>query len=520
MPWSGQAVLLSWSVPPAASFALALTAAIYLRGWFLLRRARVPFVPGWRAICFLLGLLTLWIALASPLDTFSAFIVTMHMLQHLLLMMVAPPLILLGAPLIPLVRGLPVFAAREFAGPFLNWRIAKRIGSALTNLFVALVLMGVVMFGWHTPRLYEIALASSSWHEVEHACFFVASLIFWWPVVQPWPSRAQAPRWAVVPYLLIADLQNTILSAILVFSDRVLYPSYARMPRLFGLSAMQDQAASGAIMWVLGSMAFLVPAIIIAVQYLSPRTVLLLPQPALKAQSPSRISRRAHPMLPIHGWLQRQLGTARLEAFTFVLLCVAAGLCLAALASRPSDDDDQVLRMRATSGSFAVAVFAARDLQTGPNSFLVLVQDGKTQEVLQDATVNFRARQEATGRETNPVRAGTEDSENKLLQSADLELPGAGDWSLLINVQRASEAAEFAVPLKVLKPETGFAVPWPYVVLLIFSAVFSFSYLRRHRASTTARNADSRVENRATTPTGSHKGTTLQAAENLRVRRT
>ena len=94
------------------------------------------------------------------------------MLQHMMLMMVAPPLILLGAPLIPLVRGLPAFAAREFAGPFLNWRVAIRVGNFLTEPLVALVLMGVVMFAWHTPRLYELALASGSWHECEHACFF------------------------------------------------------------------------------------------------------------------------------------------------------------------------------------------------------------------------------------------------------------------------------------------------------------------------------------------------------------
>ena len=276
-----QAALLSWSVPPAATFALALTAVIYLRGWLLMRRAGVPFVPLWRAASFLLGLLSLWVALASPFDTFSGFLLTAHMMQHMVLMMVAPPLILMGAPLVPLVRGLPVFAAREFAGPFLNWRVATRVGNALIHPAVALVIMGVAMFVWHTPRLYELALASSSWHEFEHACFFLASLIFWWPVINPWPSRSQRPRWIVVPYLLIGDLQNTVLSAILVFSDRVLYPSYATTPRLFGLSALADQVAAGAIMWVMGSTVFLIPAIVIAVQCLSSRR-----------SSPSMVARR------------------------------------------------------------------------------------------------------------------------------------------------------------------------------------------------------------------------------------
>ena len=127
------------------------------------------------------------------------------------------------------------------------------------------------MFAWHTPRLYELALASGSWHEVEHACFFLASLIFWWPVIQPWPSHTRRPRWILVPYLLIGDLQNTVLSAILVFSDRLIYPSYGTTPRLFGFSALADQAAAGAIMWVIGSTVFLIPATVIAVQLLASR---------------------------------------------------------------------------------------------------------------------------------------------------------------------------------------------------------------------------------------------------------
>ena len=168
------------------------------------------------------------------MDVFNGFVLTAHMLQHMVLMMIAPPLVLLGAPLIPMVRGLPVFAAREFAGPFLNWpaRRANRTHADTSGL--ALLLMGIAMFAWHTPALYELALRSPAWHQVEHACFFVTSLIFWWPVVQPWPSKAHWPRWAMVPYLLVADLQNTALSAILVFSDRVLYPSYSAVPRLFG----------------------------------------------------------------------------------------------------------------------------------------------------------------------------------------------------------------------------------------------------------------------------------------------
>jgi cytochrome c oxidase assembly factor CtaG len=138
------------------------------------------------------------------------------------------------------------------AAPILNWPAAERVGHALTNPVAGALLMSVVMFAWHTPSLYELALGSEFWHEVEHVSFLIASLIFWWPVVLPWPGRAQWPRWAMVPYLLLADLQNTALSAILV-----------------GLSALEDQVAAGSFMWVAGSFAFILPAIVIAVQCLS-----------------------------------------------------------------------------------------------------------------------------------------------------------------------------------------------------------------------------------------------------------
>jgi cytochrome c oxidase assembly factor CtaG len=189
----------------------------------------------------------------------------------MLLTMVAPPLILLGAPLVPMACGLSSLGLRRVAR-MSTWPFANRVGHALTNPVAGALVLGLVMFAWHTPALYEFALRSEFLHEVEHASFFLAALMFWWPIVLPWPSRAQWPRWAMVPYLLLADLQNTALSAILAFSDRVLYPSYASAPRMFPLSALEDQVAAGAFMWVAGSLVFVVPAIVLAVQCLSMRS--------------------------------------------------------------------------------------------------------------------------------------------------------------------------------------------------------------------------------------------------------
>jgi cytochrome c oxidase assembly factor CtaG len=484
MPSPAQAALLSWSVPPAATFALTLTALIYLRGWLLLRRAGVPFVPPWRAASFLLGLLSLWVALASPFDTLSGFLLTAHMLQHMTLMMIAPPLLLMGAPLIPLVRGLPVFAAREFAGPFLNWRVARRAGNALIHPAVALIIMGAAMFAWHTPRLYELALGSGSWHEFEHACFFLASLIFWWPVIQPWPRRSERPRWTVVPYLLIGDLQNTVLSAILVFSDRVLYPSYATTPRLFGLSAVADQVAAGAIMWVMGSIVFVIPAIIVAVQCLSTRK----PSPGVvtRSQTPSFdavfIVGRRLSFAP--RMLRRRFSASTVEAITFVAIFVAAGLCLAALASGGPDDDDVALRLSQTSGPFVVSVFALPgDLDAGRSEFSVLVQDRDSLQVVQDANVELQATQTGASQATATVRASSDGSENKLLQVADVELPSEGNWTLRVRVARDGQSSELALPVRVAKPEAEVTIHGWYVVFVIVAGILALAYYRRQRSS-------------------------------------
>ena len=184
-------------------------------------------------------------------------------------MMVVPPLLLLGAPILPLLRGLP--------RPVLQYGLEPRLRLCgapegwrhfLTHPLVCLLAFTVSNVAWHVPALYELALRSEFWHDVQHICFLGTGLLFWWPVVQPWPSRPRWPQWTMIPYLLFADIQNTALSAFLIFSERVLYPSYAAVPRLWGISVLDDQAAAGAIMWVPGSVIFLVPVAVLAIRLL------------------------------------------------------------------------------------------------------------------------------------------------------------------------------------------------------------------------------------------------------------
>src|SRR5215470_15422180 len=278
-----QAILSSWSVEPKIALGLVASFIVYLRGWFILHRGSPKRFPVWRALAFTGGLATFWLAIASPLDALSGFLLSAHMVQHLLLMSVAPPLILLGTPLLPLLRGLPRKFTRDGLGPFLVWPALRRFGHALTHPVNCWILMAATLCAWHVPAAFDLALRSPGWHKLEHACFFGASLLFWWPVVRPFPSRPHWPLWSVPVYLLAADLLNTSLSAILTFSDHVLYRSYLEVPRLFGTTALADQNCAGVIMWVPGSLVFLIPGALIAMKYLSPRVQLVRPNvPTMK----------------------------------------------------------------------------------------------------------------------------------------------------------------------------------------------------------------------------------------------
>jgi len=292
----------------------------------------------------------------------------------------------------------------------------------------------------------------------------------------------------MVPYLLVADLQNTALSAILVFSDRILYPSYSVAPRLFGFSAQEDQVAAGSIMWVVGSLAYIVPAILIAMQCLSRKRLHAEVAVVGKRDASVLDDILAAPQrIPyVSQFVRSRFSGKTIEAASFVLLFVAACLCFAGLlASGSGDDDDQVVRLRATSGPFAVSVYAPPgDFAAGPTTISVLVQDRNTGETLLDPTVDLTIHSAAdSGGAPATARATPERSQNKLLQTAELNLLAEGEWTISIAVQRNSDHADFAFPLYVVKAETGVEFPWSYVVILSFAAILLVAYVRRHRAA-------------------------------------
>ncbi|MGH8047578.1 MAG: cytochrome c oxidase assembly protein [Chthoniobacterales bacterium] len=265
------AAFASWRFEPVTLAALVALGILYVRGWWKLQPRAPRRFPVARLLCFLGGLLTLAVALFSPLDAFANLLLAVHMVQHLLLTMVVPPLLLLGAPFLPILLGLPRRFVADGLGPFLTWPPLKAFGRFLINPLFALVAFCLSNLLWHTPPAYELALRSTGWHRVEHAFFLTTAILFWWHVINPWPTHNRWPRWTVIPYLLIADFQNTALAAFFSFYDQVIYPTYAAAPRLGDFTALNDQSAAGAIMWVPGSVAFLIPCAVVAITFLSPK---------------------------------------------------------------------------------------------------------------------------------------------------------------------------------------------------------------------------------------------------------
>lgn len=268
-----QAIFTSWNLDPLLWFPLLVTGWIYHIGWRSLRQRMPERFTGIRQLSFMLGLAVLWLAVASPLDTLGNLLLSVHMTQHILLMMVAPLLLLLGIPGLPLLMGLPEVVRRQWIGPFLAWPLLRGLFRVLVHPIFAWTIFTVATWAWHAPDLYELALRDPSWHKIEHAIFLFTALLFWWPVVEPYPSRPHWPRWAMIPYLLLADLQNTAFSAFFCFYETPLYETYRTAPRIVNITALEDQAIAGAIMWVPGSIIFLFPVAFILRSLLHPRLV-------------------------------------------------------------------------------------------------------------------------------------------------------------------------------------------------------------------------------------------------------
>jgi putative membrane protein len=263
-----RAIFDDWSPPIFLTTALLLTAILYTRGWYAIRKTRPALFPTWRLVTFNLGIATIWVSIASPMDGFADALLSAHMVEHLLLMSFVPPLLLLGYPQVPLLRGIPHAVTVRVLSPFLRMKWLRTLGHFFTRPIVAWLAMNLTFLAWHIPTAYDFALEHEHWHEFEHICFLTTSILFWWPLIRPWPTTSRYPGWIMLPYLVLADIVNTALSAFLAFCDRPVYTYYLEHPNAFHVDPIADQRTGAVIMWVLGSLIFLVPAVFVTFRLL------------------------------------------------------------------------------------------------------------------------------------------------------------------------------------------------------------------------------------------------------------
>jgi putative membrane protein len=238
------------------STGLIFAALMYLLGWLRNRSSNRESVARWRPWVFLIGLLCIWIATVSPLGELDHALLTAHMVQHLLLMTIAPPLILLGAPVKPLAH--------------LRSRSMQTIGRALTQPAFCWLAAAGTLVAWHIPSMFMLGMRSEAWHAIEQVSFLASGLLFWWPVVQPWQRASHRSEWSTLLYLFLATLPCDILSGFLVFCDRVVYPVYFSTPQPLGFSALQDQQCAGALMWTCVTVVYFIAGTTLTARLLSP----------------------------------------------------------------------------------------------------------------------------------------------------------------------------------------------------------------------------------------------------------
>ena len=249
-------------------------------GWYRVRarcwrrgRTRSSQLATWsRPALYLSGLLVLAAALMSPIDALGGQLFFMHMVQHLLTMMVAAPLLWLATPFPFVIWGLPAAPRRLVAGQFARDSWLRRILQATTRPLFAWLAFLTIYLGWHEPILYNLALQHAWIHDLQHVTFFAAAMLFWWHVIDGNPRlHGRFPVWARLAYLILLIPPNMLTGVFIAFSSEVIYAYYESIPRVWGFTVLQDQMLGGVIMWIPGSMMLLVAGLAVVATQLQAR---------------------------------------------------------------------------------------------------------------------------------------------------------------------------------------------------------------------------------------------------------
>ncbi|TMD42473.1 MAG: cytochrome c oxidase assembly protein [Chloroflexi bacterium] len=252
---------LTWPIEPWVLLGVEVTAILYLRS-----RSRIPSPAGggsgwgrWRPLCFWLGLATIFFALDTPVEWYARQLFWVHMTQHLLLIMVAAPLLVAASPWMQLWRGLPLGVRRPLARVAIKHpalAVLRRLFALIVTPTAAWILSSANLWFWHWPAAYDLTLRNHTIHHLEHGLFLCLGILFWAQVIDQHPFRLRLSPFKRVAYVFTATIQAWALAALLAFATSPFY-AYALLPfRPGGISALTDQQYGAGIMWVPGSITY------------------------------------------------------------------------------------------------------------------------------------------------------------------------------------------------------------------------------------------------------------------------
>jgi cytochrome c oxidase assembly factor CtaG len=257
--------LTAWSFDPLASAGLLLALVAYAAAVLRVNRAHPGSpVPRRRVAAWLAGLAVIAVALQSSIEVYATTLFTVHMVQHLLLTMVAAPLLALGAPVTLLLRVASPPLRRRVILPLLHSPPMKAISFPV----VTWLLFAGVMWASHFSPLFDAALEDARVHAAEHLLYLVTAMLFWWPAVGADPTPWRIGYGGRIIYLGLGMPQNTFLALAIYSAPAVLYPHYASVERAWGPSPLADQQLAGGLMWVVGDVLFIFPLVLAVAAWL------------------------------------------------------------------------------------------------------------------------------------------------------------------------------------------------------------------------------------------------------------
>jgi putative membrane protein len=262
----GQNPLTAWNTNPIPTLLLLVAAYLYITG---MERWHNPsyHIGFWQKVSFFSGLFAIFLALQSPIDPLADHLFSIHQMQHMLLRMIAPILILLGLPLTPILRGMPPWMLQGVVRPIVRSANVRGVYRVLSHPALVILLFMGTLFLWQTPFLHNLALRNSEVHEVMHFSMLVTGLRFWWLFIGPRPGRVRLHYGLRMLCLGLIVIPNTLLGAVITFNGSLLYEAYAEVEQPFNLSLMTDQQLGGLLLWLPGDMMSIIAAGILMVMW-------------------------------------------------------------------------------------------------------------------------------------------------------------------------------------------------------------------------------------------------------------